>query len=261
MAAVGEGNLFRPGSRSEGHSQVNASNTGSGASRISKNNSIVGHHPFRSQSRSSHTQARPPSRSGSTRRPPSLSQASIPISALISPHAPSVSHRSATFHMRDPRRPAPIQSTPWSLSFPTPADGQTGYLERWKWKNILSRLRGRIEEHKAVERVGWTEGGGSPIHAWLFFLGFILFPVWWLAGFLLRIPKTRRIGDGGIEKGVVLDVSFISVSSPDCLTHPRIRKWSSTLGHGEHDAESCLLSRYSLTFHSSSSWLSLFLVD
>lgn len=54
--------------------------------------------------------------------------------------------------------------------------------------------------------VGWTEGGGSPLHAWLFFLGFLLFPVWWIAGFLVQIPKTRRLGEGvGTEKGVVLD--------------------------------------------------------
>lgn len=200
MAAVGEGDSSHPGSRSETYSQgANAFNTGSGASRISKSNS-VGHHLFRSQSRSSHN--RPPSRSGSTRRPPSLSQASIPISALISPHAPSVSHRSSIFHMRDPRRPAPIQSTPWSLSFPTPAEGQSGYLDRW---NVISRLRGRSEDHKIVDRVGWTEGGGSPVHAWLFFLGFVLFPVWWVAGFVVGIPETRRIGGGEVEKGVVLD--------------------------------------------------------
>jgi hypothetical protein len=51
---------------------------------------------------------------------------------------------------------------------------------------------------------GWVERGGTPIHAWLFFLGFLIFPIWWFAAFI-GIPKTRRIGAGETEKGVVLD--------------------------------------------------------
>jgi hypothetical protein len=111
----------------------------------------------------------------------SLSQASIPISALISPHAPSIG-RSGTFHMRDPRKPSPIQSTPWSLAFPSQV--QTGEA-RWGWS-------------------GWVERGGSPLHSWLFFIGFILFPLWWIAAFL-PIPRTRRLGGTDAEKGVTLD--------------------------------------------------------
>lgn len=77
--------------------------------------------------------------------------------------------------MRDPRKPAPVQPTPWSLSLP----------------------------EKGWQR--WTDGGGSPIHAWMFFFGFVIFPLWWLAGFLVRIPRTREIGAEAEEKGVVLD--------------------------------------------------------
>ncbi|KAJ7595081.1 hypothetical protein C8J56DRAFT_928346 [Mycena floridula] len=223
----------RPGSRTESYAQgANAGNTGSTASRASKHNSW-GQNLFRSQSRSSHTQGRPPSRSGSSnhrqqhssgsRRPPSLSQASIPISALISPHAPSITHRSSVFHMRDPRRPAPIQSTPWSLSFPDPGEGQSGFMSNWRLKSVVDRLRGRGDD-KAVEReqVGWLEGGGSPIHAWLFFLGFVLFPVWWLAGFLVRIPKTRRLASGSVEKGVVLDDPQVEFDARSWRTRCRI---------------------------------------
>lgn len=51
--------------------------------------------------------------------------------------------------------------------------------------------------------------GSSPPHAWLFFAGFVLFPLWWIAGLCVPVPRTRRIGgDGDIEKGtgqVVLD--------------------------------------------------------
>jgi len=95
-----------------------------------------------------------------------MSQASIPISALVSPHAPSIVP-SGKFHMRDPRRPPKkLAETPWTLHF-----------------------RGEDEP-------------GSPVHAWCFFVGFILFPVWWIAALFLRTPRTRVVGD---EKGVSLD--------------------------------------------------------
>jgi len=50
-----------------------------------------------------------------------------------------------------------------------------------------------------------VERGGSPLHAWLFFIGFIVFPLWWAAGFFIPIPRTRRLEGNDTEKGVVLD--------------------------------------------------------
>lgn len=97
----------------------------------------------------------------------SVSELSIPISALIAPHAPSVS-RSSTYHMRDPRRPPSVRPTSWVLH----------------WRN--------------------DDEDGSVIQAWLFFVGFILFPLWWYASFA-PIPKTRRVGGTDTEKGVVID--------------------------------------------------------
>lgn len=163
-------------------SPPNAKNTGSWSSKGSHGiASQSSHHygpppPGTSASHASHyssSQQRAPSRR-------SLSQASIPISALISPHAPSIS-RLSTFHMRDPRKPNPIQSTPWSLSFPSAGQADES---RWSWR-------------------GWVERGGSPLHAWVFFIGFILFPLWWAAALFIPIPKTRRLED--TEKGVILD--------------------------------------------------------
>ncbi|KAJ3846424.1 hypothetical protein EV368DRAFT_77077 [Lentinula lateritia] len=157
-------------------------------SRSSRTASIM-----RSQSRTSHrSQNTPISRplSVAPSKRGSISQASIPISALISPHAPSISHRPAsTFHMRDPRKPPKIQPTPW-----TPALPRTG-----------RRTQDPEHQEENSTPAGWYEGGGSPPHAWLFFLGFIIFPVWWIAAFL-KIPKTRSI-EGGHDgqKSVVLD--------------------------------------------------------
>lgn len=95
-----------------------------------------------------------------------MSQASIPISALVSPHAPSIAP-SGKFHMRDPRRPPKkLAETPWTLHF------------------------------------GGEDEPGSSVHAWCFFVGFVLFPVWWVAALFLRTPRTRVVGD---EKGVSLD--------------------------------------------------------
>ncbi|KAK1233002.1 hypothetical protein PQX77_003916 [Marasmius sp. AFHP31] len=224
MPSVGEGMSpekrgdSRPPSRND--SQRNAGNTGS----WSKASRAGGAMPHRSQSRASHVSqqySRAPSRAASTSRQQgpsrapsrrgSISQASIPISALISPHAPSISTntRAQTFHMRDPRKPPRVQTTPWSLSLP-----QTGHGERLALFHRLnfrehfgsSRARDDEEEQKdhAIQLVGWTESGGSPLHAWLFFIGFVPFPVWWVAA-MISTPKTRRIGGGQEEKKMALD--------------------------------------------------------
>ncbi|KAF9568750.1 hypothetical protein CPC08DRAFT_624940 [Agrocybe pediades] len=167
-------------------SPPNAKTTGSWSSKGS-------HHPM---STSSHAYGGPPVARSASRsmsysagqqreRPPSrrsLSQASIPLSALISPHAPSVSP-SGVFHMRDPRKPSPVQRTPWTLSFPSKVQEDE---PRWAWR-------------------GWVERGGSPLHAWLFFIGFILFPLWWAAALFIPIPATRSLGGSDAEKAVMLD--------------------------------------------------------
>jgi hypothetical protein len=94
---------------------------------------------------------------------------SIPISALISPHAPSVAH-SGTYHMRDPRKPKKVRSTGWGLRF-------------------------RDEEN---------EQHGSPVHAWFFFTGFVAPVLWWLASFW-KVPTTRSVGGTDLEKAVMVD--------------------------------------------------------
>ncbi|KAF9533297.1 hypothetical protein CPB83DRAFT_758454 [Crepidotus variabilis] len=84
--------------------------------------------------------------------------------------------------MRDPRKPAPVQNTPWTLSFPTQV--QPGE-SRWSFD-------------------AWVARGGSPLHAWFFFVGFVLFPLWWVAA-IVAVPRTRRLGGTDAEKGVILD--------------------------------------------------------
>ncbi|KAF8648774.1 hypothetical protein AX16_006181 [Volvariella volvacea WC 439] len=183
----------RPGSRGE---ETTAANTGTWSSRSSVvHTPRIPGSPART---SSQRYSRPPSSiqhqpASPSRR--SISQASLPISALVSPHAPSIS-RSSQYHMRDPRKPPPVQPTSWSLSFPvatTDVEGQT---------------------QTAWTLDGWVERGGSPLHAWLFFVGFLLFPIWWVASFL-KIRKTRRLdsgvsgaqsgnGAGQAEKGTML---------------------------------------------------------
>ena len=104
-----------------------------------------------------------------TRSMSQLSHTSIPVSALVSPRAPSVSKSlTSAYHMRDPRKPPKVQSTPWGL-----------------------RLKTEDED-------------GSPIHAWFFFLGFVIFPLWWFAS-VWRIPQTRSVGGSEVEKAVTLD--------------------------------------------------------
>jgi hypothetical protein len=70
--------------------------------------------------------------------------------------------------MQDPRKPPRARPTGWAL-----------------------RRRDDEEER-------------SPAQAWLFFIGFVLFPVWWLAS-VMGTPETRRVGGSDVEKEVVVD--------------------------------------------------------
>jgi len=154
----------RPGSAQK--PAMSASNTASWPSRTSGPAQGL----FRSGSRGGSVRStrRPEStvdRRSERRR--SMSERSIPISALVAPHAPSIA-RSSQYHMRDPRRPPKIMPTEWVPHFKS------------------------------------DEEEGSPMHAWCFFIGFILFPIWWIAAFF-PTPKTREVGGTDTEKAVTLD--------------------------------------------------------
>ncbi|KAF5376808.1 hypothetical protein D9757_008872 [Collybiopsis confluens] len=194
----------------------------------------------------------PPSTRSSKRNSISATQTSIPISALVSPHAPSISiHRSTAYHMRDPRKPFPIHPTSWSLSLPSAGPEERGWFSgRWdavaaawditEFRKVLFGKKKMLPEGNDLEKQGteedvrklpvvdWVEGGGSPLHAWFFFLGFILFPVWWIAGIFVGIPKTRRLGGGG-EKGVVLDDPQVEHDAKSWRTRCRVMAMVSIL--------------------------------
>lgn len=97
-----------------------------------------------------------------------ISAMSMPLSAIVSPHAPSVARPSSKFHMQDPRKPQRLHPTSWNLHF-----------------------------HSIDEP-------GSPAHAWIFFIGFILFPLWWIAS-ILPVPRTRHFGSGSDAEKLPLD--------------------------------------------------------
>ena len=110
-----------------------------------------------------------------------MSQISIPVSALITPHPPSIGH-SSVYHMRNPHRPPPTRPTPW------------------------------------VPRLRSAETEGSSIHAWYFFIGFVLFPLWWFASFF-PIPQTRHVGGTDTEKAVTLDDPQVEHGARQQFTH------------------------------------------
>lgn len=99
----------------------------------------------------------------------SMSGASIPLSAIVSPRAPSID-RLNQYHMRDPHKP--------------------------RRRPVGWRLRRRTPEGDA----------GSPVHAWCFWLGLLFPPLWWIASFM-PIPHTRVVGAGvgAAEKGIPVD--------------------------------------------------------
>ncbi|CAK5274750.1 unnamed protein product [Mycena citricolor] len=133
--------------------------------------------PLSTTSDSATPESTPPRRSKSTRSSPAsvrqtsratshMSQTSLPISALVSPHAPSIARSAGTnYHMRDPRKAPRVQPTGWAPIW-----------------------------------------GTSPAHAWLFFLGFVVFPLWWIAGLLVPVPRTRKLDvEEKAGRAVVLD--------------------------------------------------------
>lgn len=139
---------------------TNAYNTGTYSSRTSSR--------ARAPSSTRSATAGPHDNSSERERRRSLSQRSIPISALVTPQVPSIGRASSAYHMRDPRRPPRHLETGWALRFRT------------------------------------VEEDGSPVHAWLFYLGLVLFPLWWIAA-VWRVPQTRVVGGTDTEKAVPLD--------------------------------------------------------
>jgi predicted ferric reductase len=104
--------------------------------------------------------------------------------------------------MRDPHKPPPRRPTAWALRLPRKREGDLG----------------------------------SPFHAWAFFIGFVLFPLWWLAS-LWRIPSTRRLGgeergekammvdDPQIEHGAFALSFLISKASLTCNVDAKTWRW------------------------------------
>ncbi|KAF8515271.1 hypothetical protein JB92DRAFT_74652 [Gautieria morchelliformis] len=79
--------------------------------------------------------------------PRTLSQSSIPLRAIVSPKPPSID-RNSSYHMRDPALPPSRRtSTQWTGS-------------------------ARMDEN--IGRV-------FPLQAWAFVMGFLVFPLWWVA--------------------------------------------------------------------------------
>ena len=81
--------------------------------------------------------------------------------------------------MRDPRRPPRRMETGWALRFRT------------------------------------SEEEGSPVHAWMFYIALVLFPLWWIAA-LWRVPKTRVVGGTDTEKAVPLDDPQVEFGALRC---------------------------------------------
>ena len=161
----------RPGSAVPQHLGSVSSRGSSRSPHAHSDNKTVPPRPPSRASRTSRAMSAAPSGTSSVAFPGrrSLSQASIPISAIVTPRVPSVAQTSS-FHMRDPRRPPPRREVGWTL------------------------------------RLSSLDDGGSPFAAWAFWFGFLFPLLWWTASFW-RIPQTRMVGTD-TEKAVVVDDPF-----------------------------------------------------
>lgn len=97
---------------------------------------------------------------------------SIPVRAIVSPRPPSIAGSNRTFHMRDPtaRPPPPVGWRPLSA-----------VLDEEIQVPVLPSARIPPPRKRSVP---WT--------AWAFYLGFVLFPLWWIAAFSSVSPWPGR---------------------------------------------------------------------
>ncbi|KZV92576.1 hypothetical protein EXIGLDRAFT_718245 [Exidia glandulosa HHB12029] len=109
--------------------------------------------PMQQQHRADHP-PRPTSRASTTYTV--RTGRSIPVRAIVSPRPPSVAGSNRTFHMRDPhyRQPPPVSWRPLSMVLDEEQIMPVG-----------------AQQHKL--RAPWT--------AVAFYVGFVLFPLWWIA--------------------------------------------------------------------------------
>ncbi|KAN0127969.1 hypothetical protein V8E53_014223 [Lactarius tabidus] len=143
----------------------NAHNTGTYSSRASARLSRAPSTRSGPHGSSTGPESGSPESASERERRRSVSQRSIPISALVIPHTrlPSAVHPPHT--MCHPRRPPRRVETGLTLRFRT------------------------------------SEEEGSPAQAWMFYIALVLFPLWWIAA-VWRVPKTRvdrrdGYGEGG----------------------------------------------------------------
>lgn len=60
--------------------------------------------------------------------------------------------------------------------------------------------------------------------AWAFYVGFILFPVWWVVSFWTKVPETRRFGvDEREEKGVGMIVDDPQIERGGTQIIPKVQ--------------------------------------
>ncbi|GJJ15485.1 hypothetical protein Clacol_009763 [Clathrus columnatus] len=122
-------------------------------------------------------------------RSPSLSEsASIPVMAILTPRAPSIDTRHSlnTYHMRDPSLP--------------PSRRQSAVWKGAATRKVLDEDILGMKSRSSLDRWG-VESSLFPLQGWAFVVGFLVFPLWWVAAICPVIWgwgsrwKKRRFGD------------------------------------------------------------------
>ncbi|KAL1748342.1 hypothetical protein HDZ31DRAFT_79702 [Schizophyllum fasciatum] len=154
-----------------------------------------------------------------TRRPSSAHEASVSRSLSHPRHSRVVQH---SLH---PSRPASSRlSAQRSPRASTYASGSTG--ARYHMRDP--------RKPPPLVPTPWLPSRRSPRAAWLFFIGFVLFPAWWLGGLLPAKPRPWVAGVQGDAEQLIGDVESVAPTRRDS-------KRGSVLvndAQGEHDARS-----------------------
>ncbi|KAH7099511.1 hypothetical protein BKA62DRAFT_621350, partial [Auriculariales sp. MPI-PUGE-AT-0066] len=118
-----------------------------------------------SNSHSGHGHPPRPTSRASTAHTARTGHSTIPMRAILSPRPGSIAGSNRTFHMRDPyaRAPPPVGWRPTGTVIDTP--------------HLHPPATGKLPQ----EQMPPIQKQRAPWAAWAFYLGFVLFPLWWIA--------------------------------------------------------------------------------
>ena len=139
--------------------------------------SPVSHASHGGPSSQGHDRPPRPSSRASTAHSARTGRSTIPVHAIVSPRPASIAGSNRTFHMRDPyaRHPPPVGWRPSNTTLDTP------HLHSQHQPQASTPGSSKLAPESTTAPSNAPLKRKAPWTAWAFYLGFVLFPLWWIA--------------------------------------------------------------------------------